>query len=261
MRARWLVLVLASCAPPDAPRDTLRARLPAGELAQAFPACGLASVVARSDDDYAVSACYQRAIYHCDAAECALRSIGVAPLPAREPPPPPAPDGTPTPAQLVEADRLFEDGRKLAKDQRLDDACQRFARSDAIKRTFGTAVNLGDCADRDGHPGAASALYDEAGALAQRTGNAAQLKFARDRGAAVAPKLCTLVLTIDDADADGLAILVDERELPAAAEIRTLVAPGTLEVSVSAPGVYVRRWRVTGAAGGVIELHVPALPR
>ena len=260
MRAWWLVLAVSACATAPAPRETVLPRVAVDELEDAL-GCGLASVVARPDHDYAVSACYQVAIYHCAPADpsCTLRSIDPIAMPARVPAAPPAPDGDPGLAELAEADRLFEDGRKLAKDQRVDDACQRFARSDAIKRTFGTAVNLGDCADHDGHPAVALALYDEASRLAQRANNPGQARFARERGAALSPKLCTIVLTFDDPDAAGLTIQIGDRLLEPAAEVRAIVAPTRVDVVVSLPGVYVRRWRVTGSAGGIVELRVPPL--
>jgi hypothetical protein len=60
------------------------------------------------------------------------------------------------------ADPLLTEGRARSKENRPAEVCQRFAQSDALKRTFGTAVNLGDCAGQNGYPGRAWQLYDDA---------------------------------------------------------------------------------------------------
>src|SRR5438874_1754891 len=98
----------------------------------------------------------------------------------------------------ADADRLFEEGRLLAKQDRFAEACDRFAKSDAIRRTFGTAVNLGDCAKRDGHARLAWQLYDDAARCAERDGAADLARFARLRARSVAGELCTIIVAIED---------------------------------------------------------------
>src|ERR1700733_13261773 len=68
----------------------------------------------------------------------------------------------------TKADRLFAEGRALAKAHKLAEACERFTQSDAIQRTFGTAVNLGDCAAHDGHTALAWRLYGSAAPAGER---------------------------------------------------------------------------------------------
>jgi len=86
-----------------------------------------------------------------------------------------------TPAQLRgEADRLFWRGRDLEKRGRYIEACEAFARSDDLVRTFGTAVNLGDCAARGGAAERAAGFYEAAASLADRSGMPEQAQQARE---------------------------------------------------------------------------------
>ena len=162
----------------------------------------------------------------------------------------------------VAADRLFEDGRKLAKDNHPVEACKRFAQSDAIKHTFGTALNLGDCARRDGHLGRAWRLYHDAVRAADRDGAGSLAQFARDRAAAIAPELCTVVVMISAPDVTGLTVRIADYDVAASSQLgrwAALVEPGQIDVAIDgvAGGARVTR-KVACAAGGevaTVELH------
>jgi hypothetical protein len=213
-----------------------------------------------------VNACDQVAIYRCPEfvtitdPVCTLDAIDAAPLHRARPPEHPAmvARSLPSQAQLVDADRLFEEGRALAKASRHPEACRRFAQSDAIKHTFGTAVNLGDCAEREGHPDRAWRLYDDAARQADHDGATTRAQFAHDRAAALAPILCTVIVTLANPTLPGLTIHIDERDVPPAPEIRTLVEPGRIEVIVAAPGVPEQRRTLYGAAGSVVSVSMLA---
>jgi hypothetical protein len=257
----WLVLALASCATTALPREMVLPRVPPDRLSEAFPACGIASVVASSDTDYRVFACYQVATYHCDAARqagCTLEAIDPVVAPADSPtlPPPPPP---PAPGRKKQADQWFDDARARAKESPDAEACRLFTESYAIMRTFGTSVNLGDCALRAGHPGLAFRYYAEA---LQYADDPAKTKFAHDRIATLAPQLCTLVVTFDDPDAEGLDLQIGGHDVPPEPELRQMVDPAevpAVEVVVTQPGVYVRRWIVTSERGATKPIHVPPL--
>src|SRR5204863_8164314 len=81
--------------------------------------------------------------------------------------------------EQARADQLFAEGRALAKARRFAEACERFAASDALEHTFGTTVNLGDCAARDGHLARAWQLYSDAAQLAESDGAPDRTRFAR----------------------------------------------------------------------------------
>jgi hypothetical protein len=161
--------------------------------------------------------------------------------------------------QAATADRLFEEGRWLAKAGRFKEACQRFVQSDALEHTFGTTVNLGDCAERDGQLALAWQRFDDAARTAERDGSRELAKFARDRAAALAPKLCTVVIRIADPAAPGLTILFGDRALQPAAEIGTLVEPGEVSVTISAAKTPPMHQILACAAGAITFVHFPEM--
>jgi hypothetical protein len=139
----------------------------------------------------------------------------------------------------VAADRLFEEGRSLAKQGHAAEACKRFEQSHALKHTFGSAVNLGDCARRDGHRGRAWQLYGEAARAAEHDGAANLAQFARDRAAAIAPELCTVVITISSPSSDELTVRIAGGEATPAIRRGSwiaLVDPGEIDIAVDAAG-------------------------
>jgi hypothetical protein len=163
-----------------------------------------------------------------------------------------------------DASRLFEEGRLLDKDGDHAAACRKYEQSDALQRTFGTALNLGDCAASGNHLARAWLLYDEAARLAERDGAADRegapnrARFARARAAALEPRLCTVIVTLADPAVAGLSVRVADRDLPPAARIRTLVDPGDIDVTVAAPHAPGLHQILHGAAGGVVTVDVPA---
>jgi hypothetical protein len=262
-----LLLALAAC-PALGPtrRDDVRSYVFQSKLSTAFRNCTPGAVARKSETIYHVAACDQVAIYHCPEFStirnpvCTLDALDAAPVhrPRQPDPPAPAVRAPPSKSQLADADRLFEEGRGLAKAGRYAEACVRFAQSDAIEHTFGTAVNLGDCAEREGHPDRAWRLFDDAAHKAEREGAANRARFARDRAAALAPMLCTVIVTIAHPTIPGLTIHIDERDVPPAPEIRTLVEPGNIEIVIAAPGVPEQRRTLYGAAGSVVSVAITA---
>lgn len=158
------------------------------------------------------------------------------------------------------ADRLFKEGRELAKNNHPAEACKRFEQSYALKHTFGTAVNLGDCARRDGHPGRAWQLYRDAVRAAQQDGVENLAQFARDRAVAMAPELCTVAVAISAADVTGLTVRMNDYEIaPSSQRARWvgLVEPGNVDVEIArmAGGARVTR-HVSCAAGEVSDVSL-----
>jgi hypothetical protein len=235
------LLALAACAAlGPTRRDDVRSYVFQSNLSSAFRNCSPGAVARKGETIYHVAACDQVAIYRCPEFStisnpvCTLDALEAAPVHRRRQP--------------------AEEARALAKASRYTEACVRFAQSDAIVHTFGTAVNLGDCAERDGHPDRAWRLYDDAAHKAERDGATDRARFARDRAAALAPMLCTVIVTIAYPTIPGLTIHIDDRDVPPAPQIRTLVEPGRIEVVVSAPSVPEQRRTLYGAAGSVVSV-------
>ena len=122
----------------------------------------------------------------------------------------------PTPASAdstTDAARiLFEEGRELLDQGRLDEACASFEKSQALVPATGTLLNLGLCHKRAGRLATARSYYLDADASARKDAERAQVARAEamelERAAA---KLTLSVL--DRADA-GLEITIDGKFIP-----------------------------------------------
>ncbi len=157
----------------------------------------------------------------------------------------------PTPDQAVEAKRLFEEGRKLAADGKYAPACDDFTKSYALDPGIGTELNLADCQEHLGKTALAWHLFDDA---AKRETDPDRQKFARGRADALTGKLATAVVKLPDASTIGLVLKVGGQLVPPAAEVKTLVDPGTVEVELDVPGQSPETRTKPAKAGETVEL-------
>ncbi len=163
------------------------------------------------------------------------------------------------PAKASDADRLFDEGRALAKERRFAEACERFARSYEIEPSLGTQLNLADCKEVLGEHRAAWLLFVDAAEQAERAGDTTRVAFARKRAKTVEARLATVVLRIAQPALPGLVVTVKGRKVDASAEIRDVVEPGAIEVVASAPGHAPFQTVVNTAAAATVEVNVPSL--
>jgi tetratricopeptide (TPR) repeat protein len=158
-----------------------------------------------------------------------------------------------------DADKLFEQGRALAKAGKYAEACDAFQHSFDLDHATGTELNLGDCHEQQGHWRRAWELYTAAAEDFERAGNAARSKFAHDRADAVASRLATIVVDVPQPQPKGLAITIAGRVVQPRPEIRELVNPGAVEITASAPD---RTGFVTmkqAAGGQTVTVNLPVL--
>jgi tetratricopeptide (TPR) repeat protein len=161
------------------------------------------------------------------------------------------------PPENTEASRIFLQGRDLVKQGRYDEACELFARSYGLDPALGTAVNLADCLERQGHLRRAWALFDVVARNPQSVQSRA--KLARERADALLGKLATVIITLRDPRAAGLVVRIGDRGVAPVAEIHDLIEPGDVELVATAPGH--RAWKTTlhGVAGAPVTAEIPAL--
>src|SRR5262249_43609007 len=156
------------------------------------------------------------------------------------------------------AEALFREGRDLVKAGKLEEACDRFARSEAIEPKVGTALNLGDCREHQGLFADAWEAFIAAQSLASRDSDDRRAEAAR-RAAAPDPKLAPLQITAATRPA-GFAITRNGRHIdPAALDSELPVDPGSYEVVATAPGYKPASVRVQLAVGGHATATLPAL--
>lgn len=161
------------------------------------------------------------------------------------------------------ADRLFEEGQMLRRESRSVEACARFAQSDALRHTFGTFANLGDCAQRNGQLGLAWQRFDDAARIAEHDHDDIKAKWAREHAAAVGRELCTVVVEIAGSNPDALTVAIADHVVVVATKLPSwmaLVDPGDVSVEITDPaaGTHVRRTLACAAAREVATLVVSA---
>jgi hypothetical protein len=145
---------------------------------------------------------------------------------------------------------------------KIAEACPKFAAAADLTSTAGVRLNLADCYEQLGRTASAWAKAQDALTAAERAGDAAAAQFARERVAALEPKLSYVFVTVaKEAAVTGLEVRRDGEKLPTAAwGVPMPVDPGEHEVSATAPGR--KRWsekkEVTGA-GTKVSFAVPEL--
>jgi hypothetical protein len=175
----------------------------------------------------------------------------------------------------TEASAIFQQGRDLARQGRFAEACQLFAKSYELDPALGTAVNLADCLERQGHVRRAWELFDVVARNSQSVQSRARL--ARQRADALAARFATVVVTVRGTPPPGLAVRIGERELPLAAirdtevremevremevremEVREMIEPRDVEVVATAPGRPTFRTVLHATAGSTVTVEIPA---
>jgi tetratricopeptide (TPR) repeat protein len=161
------------------------------------------------------------------------------------------------PEDATEARAEFQRGRDLAKLGRYTEACVAFGKSYELDPALGTAVNLADCLERQGQLYRAWELFD---LVARSSPNVqSRARLARARADALAARLATVIVTLRDPTARGLAVRIGERAVTPAREIRDLVEPRDIEVVATVPGRPAFRAARHAVAGATVTVDVPVL--
>jgi hypothetical protein len=160
------------------------------------------------------------------------------------------------PVDTTEAGRVFLQGRDLVKLGRFDEACALFARSYELDPALGTAVNLADCLERQGHLQRAWELFDVVARNSQNVQSRARL--ARQRADALQARLAIVVITLHDPATPGLSVRIGERQMTPAPEIRDLIEPSDVELVATVPGRSTFRTMLHAVAGATVSADIPA---
>jgi hypothetical protein len=166
-----------------------------------------------------------------------------------------------TPDKKAAAEALFEKARALDQAGNYKEACPLFAESQRIDPGLGTMLWLADCYESNGQTASAWGQFKEAAGVAAMRHDARE-KVARERAAALEPKLSKLVIRVQAASApQGLEIRRDGVVLTQAEWGLALpVDPGTHTIQAQAQGY--KPWTSTvqiGASASTGTADVPAL--
>jgi serine/threonine-protein kinase len=158
------------------------------------------------------------------------------------------------------AEVLFDQGKKLLAEGKLDEACSKLAESNRLDSGIGTMLYLADCYERTKKTASAWAMFREASQLAHKQGDARE-KVARDRATALEAKLAKLTVVVaPEHRIDGLVVTRDGSEMTAAQwSLELPVDPGVHRVTASAKGHKPWETTVTVSEAGSQKVDVPEL--
>lgn len=163
-------------------------------------------------------------------------------------------------AQSAEAEVLFRDGRRLIKQGKIAEGCDKLEASEQFETTVGTLLNLGDCRELLGKFASAWAAFRKAESTAKHAGrdDKRQAEAGR-RAAALEAKLSNLVIQVEQPIA-GLVVMRDDTVVPEAAWNSAVpIDPDTYVIVASAPGY--KPWRTEVPIHPQIKRRVVTIPR
>lgn len=138
-------------------------------------------------------------------------------------------------SDAVAAEAAFAEARALIRQGKYVEACPKLEASYALDPALGTLLNLGDCFERTGRTASAWLRFRDAAAMAVEKNQRERETIARERIAAVEPKLCRLV--IRGSERPGLQVRRDGVVVaPAAMGLPVPVDPGSHVVDATAAG-------------------------
>jgi hypothetical protein len=166
----------------------------------------------------------------------------------------------PTPQDQALARQLFDGGRELLAQGRIDEACAKLGQSQALEPALGTLLNLAVCHEKQGKTASAWAEFNAAAELAKKTNETKRIQFAADQARALEARLARLLVRAP-AGAAGLSVRLDGREIGAATLGMAMpLDPGEHRLEVSAPGKRPYTASVTIDAGAATRtIEVPPL--
>lgn len=142
-------------------------------------------------------------------------------------------------SQKAAAEALFDDGLKLMKANRFNEACPKLEDSQRIDPGIGTLLYLGECYEKLGRTASAWATFREAASNAGAAGQIDREKSAKQRAARLEPKLSYVTLRVpkEVSDLKGLRVRLGSAELaPGVFGVATPADPGESRLEVSADG-------------------------
>lgn len=124
----------------------------------------------------------------------------------------------PSPAEVKRADQLFEQGRKLMSEGKIDEACAAFTESQRLDPGGGTLLNLASCHDAQGKSVTAAAEIEEVIRLAREAKRTDAVKVAEQRLSEVSARrsFLTIVVSRTAREKSDLVIKLDDSVVDAA---------------------------------------------
>jgi hypothetical protein len=165
------------------------------------------------------------------------------------------------PPDSAAAQALFDDAKKLMGDGHFEEACPKLEASQRADPSPGTLFRLADCYEHVGRTASAWTAFLEVAGAAHASEHPQHEALARQRAAALEPKLSRLRIARPSRTPPGLRVLRDGAPLDdAALDSAIPIDPGKHSIAVSAPGKASWETRVDVAGdGGSALVRIPDL--
>jgi serine/threonine-protein kinase len=158
------------------------------------------------------------------------------------------------------ATMLFNEAKRLMGEGNFAEACPKFEESQRLDPGVGTQFNLGDCYERAGRTATAWATFMDVATELHASGDVKREKVARDRVAALEPKLSKLTI-LTPKNAVGLEVRRNGEVLGGAVWGNAVpVDPGSYTIEATAPGK--KKWSsvaAVGPNGAAVTVTIPEL--
>src|SRR5262245_1308299 len=137
------------------------------------------------------------------------------------------------------AESLFQEGRKLMEERRIEEACRKFEESQRLVPKLGTLLNLATCHEQEGRTASAWAEFTQAATRAETERELDRVAYARSHLRALEGRLSRLALEVAQ-PSDDLTVFVGDAPLGRGAwDTPVTVDPGKLTIRAERRGT---RW-------------------
>jgi hypothetical protein len=161
------------------------------------------------------------------------------------------------------AEVLFQQGRELLEQGKIDEACSKLTQSQKLDPATGTLMALALCHEQQGLIAAAWLEFTEVESRARTEGREDRVTLARDRAAALRPRLSTLSIDVSEevSRITGLDVRRSGQVVPPASfGVPVPTDGGEYELVATAPGRATWTQRVTvKPERDVVRVTVPVL--
>lgn len=172
-----------------------------------------------------------------------------------------APSALADPGDAAAAEALFAEGKRLMDEGQHAEACPKLAESQRLDPGTGTLLNLATCYEGAGQLASAWSTWLSAASSARTAGQSEREALARDRAAALEPKLGRLTIVVpEEQRAPGLIVSRDGVDLSSATWGTALPTDaGEHKIVARAPGREPYETTTTVEDGTTAEIAIPEL--
>ena len=173
----------------------------------------------------------------------------------------PAPSGAPAPAaNVVEAERLFLEAKRLMSEKRVTEACRAFEESQKLDPAVGTQFNIADCYEREGRLATAYRQFSDLRDVLARVGDD-RAPQADARAKALEARLPRVTIRVPwEKQVSGLVVSRDEETVEKSSfGVAAPVNPGAHKIRVQATNKKDFEVTIHASEGKTETVDVPML--